>query len=152
VNLRQLQAVVSERREMQQRLRRQMDAVHRVHARITEQLAPIVDDSYFDVVMVMEKTRRNMDQVIRNKDAATRTDKASDDAIYEKILQLRAALEISALSHLLTSIMSEGSAAKEVAGLAPIQERFTAAADSLIKATNAIGTHEIRQVAADLIG
>ena len=55
VNLRELQTVISERREMQQRLGRQMDAVHRVHARISEHLAPIVDDAYFDVVMAREK-------------------------------------------------------------------------------------------------
>jgi methyl-accepting chemotaxis protein len=152
VNLRELQTVISERREMQQRLGRQMDAVHRVHARISEHLAPIVDDAYFDVVMAREKIQRDVDRIIRDKTAPARTDRVSDDVMSEKILELRAALEISALSHLLTSIMSEGSAAKELAALAPIQERFRAAADSLTKATNAIANDEIRRVAADLIG
>src|SRR4029077_6731078 len=114
--------------------------------------APIVDDAYFDVVMAKEKIQRGVDQIIRNKAAAIRTDGVSDDVMSDKILELRAALEISALSHLLTSIMSEGSAAKEFAALAPIQERFTAAADSLTKATNAIANDEIRRMAADLIG
>ena len=152
VNLRELQTVISERREMENRLRRQMDAVHRVHAQMSEQLAPIVDDSYFDVVMAMEKARRNVDQLIRNKESVIRPDKTADDVISERILELRNALEISALSHLLTSVMSEGSAAKEPAALVPIQDRFRAAADSLIKATGAIANDKIRQVTANLIG
>ncbi len=154
VNLRELKTVISERREIENRLGRQMDAVHRVHAQISEQLSPIVDDSYFDVVMAMESAGRNVDQAAAAgiKESTIGPNKMGNDVVTEKILELRSALEISGLSHLLTSIMSEGSAAKETAALVPIRDRFRAAADSLIKRTKAIENDKIRRIAADLIG
>jgi len=154
VNLRELKTVISERREIENRLGRQMDAVHRVHAQISEQLSPIVDDSYFDVVMAMESAGRNVDQAAAAgiKESTIGPNKMGNDVVTEKILELRSALEISGLSHLLTSIMSEGSAAKEAAALVPIRDRFRAAADSLIKRTKAIENDKIRRIAADLIG
>jgi methyl-accepting chemotaxis protein len=150
-NLKELQAVISARRDVENRLRRQMDAARGVHARISEQLAPIVDDAYFDVMTAMEKAKRNSGQIIKNDASGAPANNQAADPISDKVLELRNALEIAALSHLLTNLMSEAAAAKESAALVPIEDRFTAAADSLIKATKALAANNIRQVTANLL-
>jgi methyl-accepting chemotaxis protein len=150
-NLKELQAVISTRREVEGRLRRQMDAARRVHAQISEQLAPIVDDAYFEVMTAMEKAKRNAGQIIKSDASGGPVNNQAADPISDKVLELRNALEIAALSHLLTNLMSEGAAVKESATLVPIEDRFTAAADSLIKATKALAANNIRQVTANLL-
>jgi methyl-accepting chemotaxis protein len=117
--------------------------------KISEFLAPIVDDAYFDVVMAIDTAKRNATQA-KHTDPGPSGDGYRDDLMAEKISQLRNALEISALSHLVTSLISEGAAVKEAVELVPIEDRYTAAADSLIKATKTRST-ELRQVTAQLI-
>jgi len=136
-NLKELQTVISTRRDVEGRLRRQINAARRVHAKISEQLAPIVDDAYFEVMTAMEKAKRNAGQIIKSDASGGSVNDQAADPISDKVLELRNALEIAALSHLLTNLMSEGAAVRESAALVPIEDRFTAAANSLIKATKA---------------
>ena len=149
VNLKELRTVLSERQKIASRLKMQIDAVHQAHAKISEFLAPIVDDAYFDVVMAIDTARRNANQA-HNADPGPPANGYHNNLTAEKISQLRNALEISVLSHLLTSLISEGAAVKEGVALVPIEDRYTAAADSLMKATKTRST-ELRQVTARLI-
>src|SRR5260370_30484730 len=87
VNLRELKTVIFERQEIETRFKTQMDAVHRVHAKITDQLAPIVDDSYFDVVMALERAGRNAAQIVGNNTSPGGHDQPADDAISGKVLE-----------------------------------------------------------------
>jgi methyl-accepting chemotaxis protein len=102
--------------------------------------------------MAVEKAKHHADKIKGNNDSARLSDIARDDVISAKILELRNALGISALSHLLASLMSEGAAARQPVELIPIQDQFTAAADSLSKATKALANDEIRQIGAQLLG
>jgi methyl-accepting chemotaxis protein len=151
LNLKALKAAIFEHRELEDQVKAQMDAVHRVHARITEQLAPIVDDSYFDLVMATEQTSRNTAQVVDNGGAPARLDKRANDVISEKVLELRNALELSASTHLLTSLISEGVGAKESFALVPIRDRFRSTADSLSKTTKSLANNELRELITQLI-
>jgi methyl-accepting chemotaxis protein len=149
VNLKDLRTVLSERQKIANLFKMQIDAVHQVHAKINELLAPIVDDAYFDVVMAMDTAGRNVNQS-QNAGSASPANEYDNKLTSEKISQLRNALEISALSHLVTSLISEGAAVKDAVELVPIQDRFTAAAGSLVKATKA-RTNNLRQATAHLI-
>ncbi len=144
-NLKALEAVVAERWEVDIGLQRQLDAIGKVHARITELLAPIVDDSYFNAVMAARK--------IAKLDAAADADagKAASKAIASQITGLRGALEVSALTHLMTSLLSEGAAAPEAAALVPIQDRFKAAANTLAKAIGAVPNEKLKASVDELL-
>src|SRR5262245_1773716 len=49
-NLTALEAAISERSQLREKLKAKLDAVHKAHGGISQKLTPIVDDSYFDVV------------------------------------------------------------------------------------------------------
>src|SRR5262249_34032120 len=62
----------------------------------------------------------------------------------------RNALEISAQTHLITSLMSEAAAVKEPAALVPIQDRFKSAAGAVARATAALRNDEVKKTVAEL--
>src|SRR4029450_5065397 len=64
-NLEALQAAIAERSDLRAQLETRLDAVHKVHGKISEKLAPIVDDSYFDVVMTAEDVGKTGDRLIK---------------------------------------------------------------------------------------
>src|SRR6267378_2047046 len=49
-NLKALEGVISERTALSDKLDARLDALHKVHTKISDKLTPIVDDSYFDVL------------------------------------------------------------------------------------------------------
>src|SRR5437660_11197823 len=49
-NLKALEAVISERTDIRDKLEARLEALHKVHGKISDKLTPIVDDSYFEVV------------------------------------------------------------------------------------------------------
>ena len=74
--------------------------------------------------------------------------------VIEKLSQIdnqRQALEISDKANLIVSLIREGSIAKEGTELKPIQDRFSAAIESLGKATSALGNDDIKK-ATDQLG
>jgi methyl-accepting chemotaxis protein len=148
-NLKDLEAVVAERWEVDIGLQRQLDAMSKVHARIAEQLAPIVDDSYFEAVMAAQKAGRGSSDAKPDEPSGS-AGKAAAKAILGPIARLRSALEVSALSHLMTSLLSEGAAAPEPAALVPIQDRFKAASNTLAKATATLGNDKVKATIGEL--
>jgi methyl-accepting chemotaxis protein len=150
-NLQALEKAISERSELSARLEAQLDAVHKMHTRISEQLAPIVDDSFFEVMVAAEEVGRNDDKNVKSEDAAKRSDPPLKSTVSRQITQLRNALEISAQTHLITSLISEGSGANEAVALVPIQDRFKAASNTLGKAVAALTNEQLKTTIADLL-
>ncbi|HXL69274.1 MAG TPA: methyl-accepting chemotaxis protein [Xanthobacteraceae bacterium] len=137
-NLRALEAAISERSQLRADLSAALGAVHKAHARISEKLTPIVDDSYFDLVLQTEE-------------AAKRPVQPGRGQAQNLIDELRNALAITAYSHLITSLIGEASISEEAASLVPIQERFAAAADHLTRASATLADGEIKKLAAALL-
>jgi methyl-accepting chemotaxis protein len=139
-NLAELELAISERSQIAARLETLLAQLPQAHAALSEKLAPIVDDSYFDAVMTAER------------DVATKgLSKPTTGKVTTQIDELRRALDISAHAHLVTSLMSEAASAKDPSGLVPIQDRFKAACDLLRRSTTALGNREIAKGAADLV-
>src|SRR5262249_30374293 len=66
VNLAALEKIISERSELRARLEAKLDAVHKAHTGISDKLAPIVDDSYFDVVTTAEDVGKSGDRMVKS--------------------------------------------------------------------------------------
>ena len=139
-NLAALEAAITERSRLRARLEGELDAVHRAHARISEKLTPIVDDSYFDVVTTAEDLGKS----------AERT-KPMTNLVATQVTELRNALEIAAQTHLVTSLISEAATAKTAAELVPIQDRFRSAAGLLGRATAALRNDDVKKTVAELV-
>jgi phosphoglycerate-specific signal transduction histidine kinase len=150
-NLKALENAISERSELSARLEARLDAVHKMRTRISEQLAPIVDDSYFDVMMATEEFGRGSDKNAGSENADKRPDTAAKSQVPRQIDRLRSALEISAQTHLIMSLISEGAAANESAALVPIQDRFKAASHTLGKAVAALRNAQLKSAIDDLV-
>ena len=68
----------------------------------------------------------NFDLVMQGEDAIKRSSKVVKELVANQITGLRYALEISAQTHLVASLLSEGAAAGDAASLVPMQDRFRA--------------------------
>jgi methyl-accepting chemotaxis protein len=147
-NLKALESAISERSELSARLEARLDAVHKMRSRISEQLAPIVDDSYFDVMMATGEFGRGN---IKSENAINRPDAPPRSLASRQIDQLRNALEISAQTHLIMSLINEGSGTNESAALVPIQDRFKAASHTLGKAVAALRNAQLKNAIDDLL-
>ena len=66
VNLQALATAIAERSMLRLSLEAKLDAVHKVHAKIGDKLNPIVDDSYFDVVMTAEDVGKTADKIVKS--------------------------------------------------------------------------------------
>jgi methyl-accepting chemotaxis protein len=136
-NLAALEEAITERSRLRARLEGELDQVHRAHARISEKLIPIVDNSYFDAVMTAEDAAKGGDRI--------------KGVIATQITDLRNALDIAAQTHLVTSLMSEAATAKQATELVPIQDRFRSAASLLARATAALKNAELKKTVAELV-
>ena len=150
-NLDALEKAISERSELGARLEMQLDEVRKMRTRISEQLAPIVDDSFFDVMMAADEIGRNGDTNLKREDSAKRPDSPLKTLVSRQITQLRNALEISAQTHLITGLINEGAGANEAAALVPIQDQFKAASHTLDKAVAALKNEQLKNAIAGLL-
>jgi methyl-accepting chemotaxis protein len=150
-NLDALGKAISERSELGARLEMQLDEVRKMRTRISEQLAPIVDDSFFDVMMAADEIGHNGDTNLKSEDSAKRRDSPLKTLVSRQITQLRNALEISAQTHLITSLINEGAGADEAAALVPIQDRFKAASHTLDKAVATLTNEQLKNAIAGLL-
>ena len=112
--------------------------VFRAHEQLTNLLIGLIDDLNFDVVM-------------QSEEAVKRSSKLIKELVANQIAGLRNALEIAAQSHLLTSLISEAAIAKDPASLVPLQDRFKAASDLLVKASAKMPDKELKQTIADML-
>src|SRR5262245_19107118 len=94
-----------------------LQKVFRAHESLAGVLISLIDDLNFVLVMQSEQAVKRSSKVIK-------------DLVTNQIAGLRNALEIAAQTHLVTSVISEASVAKDAAMLVPFQDRFRALADS----------------------
>jgi len=114
-NLAALEKAISERSDLRGRLEARLDAVHKVHSRISEKLTPIVDDSYFDVVTTAEDVGKSGDKIVKS-------------LINDGLQLMQAIVEISAETNLVTGLLTASALTTSPAILALLEDRFTASA------------------------
>jgi methyl-accepting chemotaxis protein len=112
--------------------------VFRVHEGLANVLIALVDDLNFDLVT-------------QSDDAVKQSSKVIKELVTNQIAGLRNALDIAAQTHLVASVLSEASFAKDAAMLVPFQERFKASSDQLTKLSDTVHDREIRAAIADLL-
>jgi methyl-accepting chemotaxis protein len=114
-NLSELETAITERSRLRARLEAQLDDVHGVHARISEKLTPIVDDSYFDVVTTAEDVGKSGDRIVK--------------ALVNDGLQLmQAMVDLGAETNLITGLLTSGALTSSPSILALLEDRFSASA------------------------
>jgi methyl-accepting chemotaxis protein len=115
-----------------------LQKVFRAHEQLSNLLLGLIDDLNFDVVT-------------QSEDAVKRTSKTVKDLVAVQITGLRNALEISAQTHLVTSLLSEAAVAKDATSLVPMQDRFKAASDLLLKASKTLTDQDVKAAISELL-
>jgi methyl-accepting chemotaxis protein len=115
-----------------------LTGVFRSHEQLNKLLVALIDDL-------------NLDVVTQSDEAIKRTSKLVKDLVAVQIAGLRRALEVSAQTHLVTSLLSEAAVAKDAAALGPMQERFKAATDTLAAAAGTLTNKEVKSAIQELI-
>ncbi len=114
-NLAALEKAISERTEIRDRLDARIDALHKIHGKISDKLTPIVDDSYFDVVTTAEDVGQSGDITVRT-------------LIQGGMQVMQAMVEVSAETNLVTGLLTSGALTTAPAVLAMLEDRFAASA------------------------
>jgi methyl-accepting chemotaxis protein len=114
-NLTALQAAISERTQLRLALETQLNAVHKVHGRISEKLTPIVDDSYFDVVTSAEDVGKTGDKIVKS-------------LVNDGLQLMQSIISIGAETNLVTGLLTASALTSSPPILALIEDRFTASA------------------------
>jgi methyl-accepting chemotaxis protein len=112
--------------------------VFRVHERLANVLVALVDDLNFDLLT-------------QSDDAIKQSSKVIKGLVTNQIAGLRNALDIAAQTHLVASVLSESAVAKDVATLAPFQDRFKASSDSLAKLSETVRDEQIKKAISELL-
>jgi methyl-accepting chemotaxis protein len=116
-----------------------LQRVFRAHETLTGLLISLVDDLNFDLVL-------------KGEDAVKRSSKLTQELVANQIVGLRNALDVAAQTHQITSLISEGTTARDAAMLVPIQDRFRAASHALEKAAAALTNDDIHKAVTQLVG
>src|ERR1700674_191776 len=114
-NLKALGAAISERSQLRAKLETNLDAVHKVHARISEKLTPIVDDSYFDVVTTAEDVGKSSDKIVKS-------------LVNDGLQLMQAIVEVGAETNLVTGLLTAGALTSSPGMLALLEDRFSGSA------------------------
>ncbi len=114
-NLVALEKVISERTALSERLEARLEALHKVHARISDKLTPIVDDSYFEVVTTAEDVGQSGDIIVRT-------------LIQGGMQVMQAMVEVGAETNLVTGLLTAGALTSSPSILALLEDRFAASA------------------------
>jgi methyl-accepting chemotaxis protein len=115
-----------------------LQKVFRVHEALTGVLVTLVDDLNFDLVT-------------QSDDATKQSSKVVKDLVTNQIASLRNALEMAAQAHLVASVLSEASSAKDAAMLVPLGDRFKTASDALAKLSKTANDPQISNSIAALL-
>ncbi len=114
-NLDQLKGAIADRTTLATKLEARVDAVHKAHAKISDKVNPIVDDSYFDVVTSAEDVGKTGDRIIK--------------ALVNESLQLmQAIVQIGSETNLVTGLLTAGALTAQPGMLTMLEDRFTASA------------------------
>jgi methyl-accepting chemotaxis protein len=111
VNLQALATAIAERTTLRSSLEAKLDAVHRVHAKIGDKLNPIVDDSYFDVVMTAEDVGKTADKIVKS-------------LVNDGLQVMQAIVDVGAETNLVTGLLTAGALTSSGPILTLLEDRF----------------------------
>jgi methyl-accepting chemotaxis protein len=114
-NLKALETAISQRTDIRDRLDARIDALHKIHGKISDKLTPIVDDSYFEVITTAEDVGQSGDVTVRK-------------LIQGGMQVMQAMIEVSAETNLVTGLLTAGTLTNQPGILALLEDRFTASA------------------------
>src|SRR4051812_27798751 len=114
-NLKAMETVISERTDIRDKLEARLEALHKVHAKISDKLTPIVDDSYFEVVTTAEDVGQSGDITVRT-------------LIQGGMQVMQAMVEVGAETNLVTGLLTAGALTSSPGILAMLEERFVSSA------------------------
>src|SRR5437868_13266501 len=114
-NLKALEAVISERTDIRDKLEARLESLHKVHSKISDKLTPIVDDSYFEVVTTAEDVGQSGDITVRT-------------LIQGGMQVMQAMVEVGAETNLVTGLLTAGALTSSPGILAMLEERFVSSA------------------------
>jgi methyl-accepting chemotaxis protein len=112
-NLTALDKAIVQKTSMRIALEQQLDSIHKIHTQIGDKLTPIVDDSYFDVVMTAESVGKSGDKLIRG-------------LVNENLMRMQTMVQLGSETNLVTGLLTAGALTSSPAILAMIEDRFTA--------------------------
>jgi methyl-accepting chemotaxis protein len=112
-NLSDLEKTIAQKMGMRVALEEKLDAIHKIHTEIGDRLTPIVDDSYFDVVMSAESVGKSGDKLIRG-------------LVSDNLVRMQAMVQLGSETNLVTGLLTAGALTSSPAILAMIEDRFTA--------------------------
>ena len=118
-NLSELDTVMVSRSNLRAQLERKVEALHKLHTKITDMITPIADKAYLD--------------------ALNRADSSGNSHLNG----LRNALELKAQTHQIASLLSAGAAARETAAIQPLVDQFTMSSLLLMQAAQAVRNPEV---------
>jgi methyl-accepting chemotaxis protein len=114
-NLKALEAAIQERTDLRDKLDARLGALHQVHSRISDQLVPLVNESYVDVAMTAEDVGATGDTIVRT-------------LVQGGLQVMQAMVEVGAETNLVTGLLTASTLTTSPAILALLEERFTVAA------------------------
>ena len=114
-NLKALEAVISERTDLRDKLDARLDALHGVHSRITDTISPVVDGSYLEVAMTAEDVGATGDTIVRT-------------LVQGGLQVMQAMVEVGAETNLVTGLLTASALTSSPAILALLEERFAVSA------------------------
>src|SRR4051795_1820039 len=113
--LKALEQAISERTGIRDILEARLASLHRAHGKVSDKLAPIVDDSYFEVVTTAEDVGQSGDITVRT-------------LIQGGMQVMHAMVEVSAETNLVTGLLTAGALTNSPSILAMLEDRFSGSA------------------------
>ncbi len=120
-NLSELDTVMVSRSNLRAQIERKVEALHKLHAKLTDVITPIADKAYLD--------------------ALNRADSSGNSHLNA----LRNALELKAQTHQIASLLSAGAAVRELNGMQPLVDQFTMSSLLLMQAAQTARNAEIQK-------
>jgi methyl-accepting chemotaxis protein len=115
VNLRALASAIEERSTLRGSLEAKLEALNRSHAQIGDQLAPVVKNSYSDVVSAAEDVGRTADKIVKS-------------LVNDGLQVMQAIVDVGAETNLVTGLLTAGTLTSSPSILTLLEDRFTSSA------------------------
>ena len=118
-NLSELDTVMVSRSNLRAQIERKIEALHKLHTKLTDVITPIADKAYLDALNRAEGTGNTHLNALRN------------------------ALELKAQTHQIVSLLSAGAAVRERNGMQPLVDQFTMSSLLLMQAAQSVRNAEV---------
>ena len=120
-NLSELDTVMVSRSNLRAQIERKVEALHKLHTKLTDLITPIADKAYLDALNRAEGTGNAHLNALRNS------------------------LELKAQTHQIVSLLSAGAAVREQKSMQPLVDQFTMSSLLLMQAAQAVRNPEVQK-------